>query len=424
MRGRFEDENWRVRKDGTRFWANVVITALRDGRRELIGFAKVTRDLTASKRAEEERTARLAAEHAARVKDDFLALLGHELRNPLAPIVTALSLMDLGDQHAARARAVIERQIGHMMVLVDDLLDVSRIGRGKLSLQSEDLDLRSAIATAIEAASPLIDQRGHRLTVQLPDAPVTLVGDEARLVQVFTNLLRNAAKFTNPDGRIAVRLVVRGDRATVEVEDNGIGIAADLLPHVFELFVQGRQSSERATGGLGIGLTLVRSIVELHHGEVGARSGGTGRGSTFTVQLPTSRPHHERDGDGDDAVPAKTHAPRRLLLVDDNDDARDMLHDLLACAGHHVASVADGASALAATRDAAPDVAILDIGLPGMDGYELARRLHDESPSTRLVSLTGYGQPGDVVRGREAGFERHFVKPVNIRKLLAVIDEL
>ncbi|MBN8281352.1 MAG: PAS domain S-box protein, partial [Gammaproteobacteria bacterium] len=289
--GRFEDEGWRLRSDGVRFWANVVISAIRGRDGELLGYSKITRDLTERRRAEEERTARLAAERANRMKDEFLAVLGHELRNPLAPIVTALELAQLsGNGQLSREHAVIDRQVKHMMRLVDDLLDISRITTGKVELRHRPLDLRAVVEKSLETVSPLLEQRRHRLEVAFPDDPVPVHGDESRLSQVFTNLVTNAAKYTEPGGELRISIAARAPWIEATVQDNGRGISAELLPRVFELFVQGDQGVERQPGGLGIGLPVVRSLVELHGGTVRAASAGPGRGSTFTVCLPAAAP--------------------------------------------------------------------------------------------------------------------------------------
>ena len=422
--GRFEDEGWRVRKDGSTFWANVVISAVRDHDGKLVGFSKVTRDLTERKRAEEERAARLAAEQASRTKDEFLAMLGHELRNPLAPIVTALDLMKLrGDQGVSREQEVIERQVRHMMELVDDLLDVSRVTKGKLELKRRHLDLRGVLAKAVEIASPLLEQRDQHFELTLPSREVVVDGDEARLTQIFTNLLTNAAKYTEPGGRISAGVRTLNGDVIVEVRDNGVGIDPELLPRVFELFVQGRQGTDRAAGGLGIGLTLVRMLTLLHGGAVEARSAGRGQGSTFTVRLPivsAAEPEQPTRSKANPLQPVAT--PSRILLVDDNQDALELLAEALRAVGHDVRTASDPAAALAALRDFSPEVAILDIGLPVMDGYELAARIRDAlTRAPRLFALTGYGQEHDRDRALAAGFAAHFVKPVDILGLLAAI---
>ena len=419
--GRFEDEGWRVRKDGTRFWANVVISAVRDATGALTGFSKVTRDLTERRRAEEERAARLVAENANRMKDEFLAMLGHELRNPLAPIVTALELVKLrGD--ASHEHTVIERQVDHMMRLVDDLLDVSRITRGEIQLEHQSVDVRDVVARALEIARPLVQQRRHHVEVVVPDHPILVYGDATRLTQVITNLARNAAKFTDPGGRISVEVRQVDGRAVVEVSDNGSGIGPDLLPRVFDLFVQGGQQLDRALGGLGLGLTLVRSLVDLHGGDVEAHSDGPGRGSRFIVRLPVCEPQPMKGATTRRKLGVRV--PKRILLVDDNEDARTLLADLLGVAGHDVRTASDGPGALEIVGAFQPQVALLDIGLPVMDGYELAEHLRALATAPRLVSLTGYGQKSDFDRSREAGFARHMVKPINVHDLLDVIDEL
>ena len=419
--GRFEDEGWRVRKDGSRFWANVVITALRDSTGALVGFGKVTRDLTERRRAEDEAAARKAAEQANRTKDEFLAMLGHELRNPLAPIVSAIQLLKLrGDKRSVREHQVIERQVKQMIHLVDDLLDVSRISRGKIELKRAPMDLRDSLAKATEVAIPLFERKHQNFEVEVPDYPLIVEGDDTRLTQVFANLLNNAAKYTEDGGRIV--LTVRHDRThiIVEVRDTGIGIEPALLPRVFELFVQGYQDADRAEGGLGIGLTLVRSLVKLHGGEVEARSAGARAGSTFIVRLPAADQPLELAPESSAATAVAPGQGRRILVVDDNEDARMLLVEILATFGHSVRSAADGPAALALLEEFKPDVAILDIGLPGMDGYELATRIRrmPEHGKLRLLALTGYGQPEDAASTREAGFDVHLVKPIDIQGLL------
>jgi PAS domain S-box-containing protein len=418
--GRFEDEGWRVRKDGSRFWANVVIRAIRDDLDQLIGFSKITRDLTERRRAEAETAARQAAEQSSRIKDEFLAMLGHELRNPLAPISSALQLLKLrGDPKSAREYQVIERQVAQMVRLVEDLLDVSRISRGKIALKRKPFDLRDALAKAVEIALPLLEQKGHGFEVKVPPRPLMVDGDEARLIQVFANLLNNAAKYTNEGGRVVLAVHHTTTHVVVEVQDNGIGIDPNLLPRVFELFVQGYQDADRAEGGLGIGLTLVHSLVLLHGGEVEARSGGAHQGSTFVVRLPAV--HQELGPEPERASIALPSKRRQILLVDDNEDARLLLAEVLAAFGHEVQTAADGPAALAMLEAFAPDVAILDIGLPGMDGYELATRIRalPGHAKLRLLALTGYGQPADTARTRDAGFDVHLVKPIEIQRLLA-----
>ncbi|HEY5920213.1 MAG TPA: PAS domain S-box protein [Kofleriaceae bacterium] len=423
--GRFEDEGWRVRKDGTRFWANVVISAVRDRHGDLVGFAKITRDLTERRRAEDDRAARVAAEQASRTKDEFLAMLGHEMRNPLAPILTALQLIKLrGDDNAVKEHAIIERQVTHMMHLVDDLLDVSRITKGKLELKRRPVDLRIVLGKAIEIASPLLEQRSHKFDLDIPAEPIGVEGDEARLTQVVANLLTNAAKYTDHGGNIRVAVSLHGDRVQIDVSDNGTGIAPELLPHVFELFVQGSRTLERSSGGLGLGLTLVRKLVELHGGEVTAYSEGIGRGSTFTLCLPRIALDTVDAGDRRTSRIA-TVKPRRVMIVDDNEDALVLLAEALTAAGHVVETSTDPARALQLIDEFKPDFAILDIGMPLMDGYELAEKIRAklDRAAPRMFALTGFGQQTDREKSREAGFAAHFVKPVDVRQLIASIAD-
>ena len=425
--GRVEDEGWRIRKNGSRFWANVIITAVRDIEGTLVGFAKITRDLTDRKRSEDERAARLVAEQANRTKDEFLATLGHELRNPLAPIVTALQLTKLHpDTHLTRELQVIERQVQQITHLVDDLLDVSRIARGKLELRTQVVDLRDSIAKAIEIASPLMEQKGHHFDLEVPPHALLVEGDAPRLTQVFANLLCNAAKYTAPDGHITVLVGRSEGHILAEVRDDGNGIEAELLARIFEPFVQGPQGSAQAGGGLGLGLPLVRSLVELHGGKVEARSPGPRMGSTFTVRLPeaTGGAVRERERTLSAAFRSMPPARHRILVVDDNDDARMLLADILSELGHEVTTAANGPAALETIRSSSSEVAILDIGLPGMDGYQLATAIRGVRPDVRLIALSGYGQATDRARSSNAGFDRHLVKPVEMRRLLETIAEL
>jgi PAS domain S-box-containing protein len=421
--GRFEDEGWRVRKDGSRFWANVVITALRDPSGKLVGFGKVTRDLTERKRAEEEAAARLAAERANQTKDEFLAMLGHELRNPLAPIVSALQLLKLsGSVKNVREHQIIERQVNQMVRLVDDLLDVSRISRGKIELKKKPVDLLEVLARAAEMSIPAFERKGHKFVVHAPSHPLIVSGDDARLIQVFANLLTNAGKYTPDGGQVQLTVKEVGREIEVEVRDNGIGIEPALLPRVFELFVQGYRDAENAEGGLGVGLTLVRSLVELHDGRVEARSAGRGSGSTFTVRLPlhTQAAQAEPLPAFGEAFEQSTGPRRKVLIVDDNQDARELLAELLQTLGHEVKTASDGPGALELMRRFAADVAVLDLGLPGMSGTELATQIKQRDPAghIQLIALTGYGQPSDRLQTRAAGFDLHFVKPIDLKVLV------
>jgi signal transduction histidine kinase len=373
------------------------------------------------------RVAREQAESGSRAKDEFLAVLGHELRNPLSPILTALELMKLrGDGHVTREHAVIERQTRHLIRLVDDLLDVSRVTRGVLELRKQRVDLRDVLAKATDIASPLLEMRRHSFEVQAPARGALLLdADEVRLAQVIANLLTNSAKYTPPGGHVSLRAFRSGSELVLEVRDDGQGIAPELLPRIFDLFVQGRQPLDRGTGGLGIGLALVRSLVQLHGGTVTAQSKGPGRGSLFTVRLPALG-MTELDRYGSDLAPLSI-ATRgcRILLVDDNEDAAAMLAEILRAAGHDVRTAADGPAALDLAKEFRPELAVLDIGLPAMDGYELGNRLLLQlgPPAPVLFALSGYGQESDRAKSEAAGFALHLVKPLDAASILSAIED-
>jgi PAS domain S-box-containing protein len=401
---------------------------------EVLGCVISFVDITDRKRAAEERqrlleaatAARIEAETANRAKDEFLAMLGHELRNPLAPILTALELMKLRpDESCTREREVIERQVKHVVTLVGDLLDVSRIARGKVQLDRKPVDLARAIEKAIEAAAPLLDERRHRIVVDVAPG-LWLDGDETRICQVVSNLVTNAAKYTPEGGTITVAAARKHGEIVITVRDTGVGIPPDLLPHLFDLFVQGRRTLDRAEGGLGLGLAIVQSLVELHGGTVRARSDGPHTGSEFEVRLPAlATAHHVDERDAAPAQGARG-APRekRVLVVDDNIDAADLLSDALEGLGYETRTAYDGPSALEAAAAFDPDIALLDIGLPAMDGYELARRLRGllaDGKPLRLIALTGYGRDADRTLTRDAGFDAHMVKPIDLAGLDAAI---
>ena len=391
-------------------------------------------DVTDAKRAAEERLrlleraneARAEAEAANRAKDEFLAMLGHELRNPLAPILTALEVMkNRPEPGAIRELDVIERQVKHVVMLVNDLLDVSRIAQGKVELHRRPIALAHVVARAIEACSPILEERRHQLTIEI-EPGIVVDADEARLCQVISNLVTNAAKYTERDGRIEVVASRVADEVIVVVRDNGMGIAPDLLPTLFDRFVQSKRTLDRSEGGLGLGLSIVRSLVMLHGGTVDVRSQGIGRGSEFEVRIPAcdraiegpAAAIHSQDGAAADS--------RRILIVDDNSDAAEMLADALAAMGHETRVAFDGPSGLDAAAGFAPDIAFLDIGLPAMDGYELARKMRTELafPHLRLVALTGYGQESDRQRSAEAGFDSHMVKPISLVAVTSAIKRL
>ncbi len=358
-------------------------------------------------------------------KDEFLAMLAHELRNPLAPISAAAELMELArldSDGMRRTSAVIRRQVRHMTGLVDDLLDVSRVTRGQVTINRHPQDLKAVVTTAVEQARPLIEARHHRLSISLPPEPAPVMGDENRLVQIIVNLLNNAAKYTPDGGEIAIGMARSATHVEVSIADNGIGIAPELQARMFELFSQAERASDRSQGGLGIGLALVRSLVELHGGEVGGVSAGAGQGSRFTVRLPLAGPPQVQI---ERRAVARTGSvtEQQVLVVDDNTDAADMLGMLLEADGHAVTVVHGSQAALDAVEKSFPGVCILDIGLPEMDGYELARRIraHSRMHGALLVAVTGYGQDSDRKKALDAGFNEHLVKPVDTGKLLQML---
>ena len=360
-----------------------------------------------------------------RNKDEFLAILGHELRNPLAPILTALHIMRLrsNDPATAAERAVIERQVSHLSRLVDDLLDVSRATMGKIDLRRERLDLAAAVARAVEMARPAIDAKGHQLEVDVPVGALFVEGDLVRLAQVIGNLLQNAARYTDPGGHIHVDGRREKGEMILRVRDDGRGIPKERLASMFELFVQGDPEGS-SRGGLGIGLTLVRSLVQLHGGSVEAFSEGPGKGTEFVVRLPASSRESERVSPAaTQPVKQVAHEPRRVLVVDDDVDSAEMLSRALQAVGHEVRQEHDGESALIAAAQFQPDVVLLDLGLPGMGGIEVARRLRElpQLASVRIVALTGRGEPRERTRSAAAGIEAHLVKPVDLETIIEAI---
>jgi signal transduction histidine kinase/DNA-binding response OmpR family regulator len=395
---------------------------------------EITVQVLARQRAEalmrELQASEAKAEAANRAKDEFLAVLGHELRNPLAPILTALQIMRLRDRDSgAKERSIIERQAQHLVRLVDDLLDVSRITRGKIELKTERVELGDVVARAIEMTSPVLEQRQHHLDVHVLARGLAVDGDPDRLAQVVSNLLTNAAKYTERGGRITVSAERRGDEIAVRVKDTGIGIAPEMLPRVFDMFVQEQQALDRSRGGLGLGLTIVRSLVAMHGGTVEVHSEGRNRGSEFVVVLPAAvvrPPAGSRQAVAPNGARRGAGSGSRILVVDDNEDAAELLASALEIMGYTTCVAHDGPEALKLAAEFDPDLALLDIGLPVMDGYELARRLHDDPGLRRvpLVAVTGYGQPSDRQRSEAAGFDAHLVKPVDIERLAALIRQL
>jgi signal transduction histidine kinase/CheY-like chemotaxis protein len=374
-----------------------------------------------------EQLARQRAEAASRAKDEFLAMLGHELRNPLSPILTSLHLMELRDAHSSvKEREVIKRQVSHMVRLVDDLLDVSRIASGRVELKKRVVELSSVVSAALELTQPLFEQRRHRVLVEVPDHGLAVDVDRGRMVQVVSNLLTNSAKYSGVGSRIELRAERRGDYVALTVTDNGVGIAPELLGSVFDLFVQGARTLDRSEGGLGLGLSLVKSLVEQHGGAVSAKSEGPGRGSEFSFTLPLVTAAELDSAPRVTSPPPERKHAQSILLVDDNRDAADSTAQVLREVGHDVRVAYDGPTALELSKERRPSLALLDIGLPVMDGYELARRLRELQPGAplKLVALTGYGQKADRERSREAGFDAHLVKPVAMVELLTLVSDV
>ena len=468
--GRFEDEGWRLRQDGSRFWANVVITTLYYPDGSVRGYLKITRDLTERMRSEEglrharaelemrvnERTTELGEANRAlkaeiaerhlleqelrkrvagmaeedRRKNEFLATLAHELRNPLAPIQYAYELMNLaGNNQNLRdeAHGILHRQVQHMVRLIDDLLDLSRITRNKLELRRDRVDLSAVIEDAAETVRPILEARGHDFRMRLAPGPVLVHADRTRLAQVFSNLLNNAAKFTDRGGLIRITSERTDDHVVVHVKDNGIGIAPAMQPRVFDMFVQADRSLERTQSGLGIGLTLVKRVVEMHGGTVAVQSEGQGHGSDFSVRLPidAATPVRMRQDSPEDEDMTRT-AGVRVLVADDNEDAVRSLAMMLRAMGHEVHTARDGAEVLESAATVMPNLILMDIGMPRMNGYDAARRIREQpwGRTITLVALTGWGLEEDRRLAAEAGFDRHVVKPVEastLREILASV---
>jgi PAS domain S-box-containing protein len=403
-------------------YIDFVYQPIRDANGAVSGIFVEGADVTARKQVEDELRA------ANRQKDQFLAMLAHELRNPLAPIMTAAQLLKVGSldpRSVANASEIIVRQASHMTDLVNDLLDVSRVTRGLVTLEKEELDLNVIVSAAVEQVRPLIDARRHSLTLQLSGHSAHVIGDRTRLVQVISNILNNAAKYTAPGGRLTLSVSVDEQRVVVAVRDNGVGIAPDILPYIFDLFTQAERTPDRSQGGLGIGLALVKSLVALHGGTVYVSSDGLGKGSEFRICLPRlAVPSDAADGEASSAGQQARDA-LRVMVVDDNVDAAQMLAALLEVQGHAVCVEYDAKGALERTRRERPDVLLLDIGLPDMDGYELARCLRGqpESAGAILVALTGYGQSQDRKEAEQAGFDHYLVKPADMDQVNEVLAE-
>jgi len=429
------DDDSFVRTDGSTELTRWEVRPWRDARNEIGGIVIFTEVITERKRAEEDRRQLVAQARVAealrevdRRKDEFLAMLSHELRNPLAPIATAIEIMRLReptDDAIVWARDVIARQTAQLTRLVDDLLDVSRITLGKITLNRSSLDLRPVVAQAVEAAQPLLTARHHHLTVDVSAQPLPIWGDGARLTQIISNLLNNAARFTADGGHIELAVRRDGTRVVLSVKDDGVGIPPDMRERVFDMYTQIEWPAQRKQEGLGIGLALVKRLVEMHDGDIEARSEGTGRGSELIVRLPIAAGDRIAEG----AAPGARGAAggsrlERILVVDDNVDAAESLSRLLRLQAHEVRVAHDGLAALAAARDMKPDVVLLDIGLPKMDGLEVARNLraHGDGPRPLLVAMTGFGQADDRARTAAAGFDHHLTKPVDPKLLQSLMQ--
>jgi signal transduction histidine kinase/ActR/RegA family two-component response regulator len=410
-----------VRADGSVLYVQNDVEPLYDTHGQIYGCVSVVVDLTERKLAE------TGLRNADRRKDEFLATLSHELRNPLAPIRSAIEVIRLahGDQEIIeKARATMERQLLHLVRITDDLLDVARITQDKVQLRRERIDLRAVMQSAIEATRPMIDAQGHTLTVQLPEAPVWADVDFTRIAQALSNLLSNAAKYTEPGGQIGVTAASDANTATITVTDTGIGIPPVLLPRIFDMFTQLQAHRDRTYGGLGIGLTLSRRLVQLHGGAIDASSGGPGRGSQFTIRLPLENVPRGKEArpEAEEGMPRQ--AGCRVLVAEDSPDAAEMLSLMLSIKGHDVRVAADGEQAVAIGSAFEPQIAFVDIGLPRMDGFEVARHLRELlGRRVLLVALTGWGQDEDRRRSREAGFDHHLTKPPEPEVLDRLIAE-
>lgn len=436
--GRGEDDRWHIRKDGSRFWCSGVMTPLRDEAGLVHGFAKIMRDLTERYRQQEKQRkseALLRQQHAAlqqanQSKDRFLAVLSHELRNPLAPLRNTVQLLQQQTPESSELQQVyniLDRQVRLLTRLVDDLLDLSRITSGKLGINKELIEVSVVLERAVEMARPAIDAHRHNLSVEPLNEPIWLQGDSIRLEQAVINLLTNAAKYTEEGGKIWLSAERQDTNVAIRVRDTGVGLEAEMLPRIFEMFTQVDSSTNRAQGGLGIGLSVVKRIAELHGGSVDARSGGPGTGSEFTLRLPAVLAAiGEKDASYEAAK--KAASALRILVVDDNADSADSLALLLKHMGHDVQAVHSGAAAIHVVKHFQPQVILLDLSMPILDGYQVAQRLrlHLDMKQVVLIALTGYGQENERQRTLDAGFAYHLVKPIDpqqLQELLAVLTE-
>jgi PAS domain S-box-containing protein len=416
-------ETVRVTKDGRRIDISLTLSPVRDASGKIVGASKVARDITERKQSE------AALREADRRKDEFLAVLAHELRNPLAPIRNSLHILRLTGQDDANVKRVgemIDRQVNHLVRLVDDLMEVSRITRGKIELRREAVEVAAVVRSAVETSQPLVEAAGHRLALSIPPEPLAVEGDPVRLTQVVANLLNNAAKYTDRGGQIWLTVRREADSAVLSVRDTGIGIPDEMLTRVFGLFAQLDHAADRGQGGLGIGLALVKSLVEMHGGTVHARSDGPGKGSEFLVRLPLVRVAPVPQPSKPDFRTLPLLPPRTVLVVDDNRDAAESLGMLLRLLGADVHLAFNGPEALDAAVRYKPAVILLDIGMPGMDGYEVARRIRNLSDfrDVTLIALTGWGQEGDLRLSQSAGFDHHLIKPADVNALGTLLVSL
>jgi PAS domain S-box-containing protein len=419
--GRVETEGWRMRKDGSRFWARVIVTALYDSNSNLRGFAKVTQDLTQRRHAEN-------LEDSAKDIHEFIAVLAHELRNPLAPIRNAVHVMQMtGNLEPASKKIIqiIDRQSSQLARIVDDILDISRITRGTMTITKRHIPIANIITRAVEAARPGIDSAQHTLDIDSIDSTLIIDGDEIRIAQALTNILNNAARYTDRGGRISISVSSRktGDHrsALITVRDNGRGIPPHLLNAIFGMFVQGQNKTANADSGLGVGLALARSIIELHHGTLQAKSRGQGHGSEFVIEIPLVA---VPEAANDSSARKPGSAVRRILVVDDNVDAATMVAYFFNQLGHNVYTAHSGDEALRINATFLPEIILLDLGMPGIDGLEVARRIRRQrfAHDPIIVALTGWGKPDDERHTKEAGFDRHFLKPMEEAQLLRLLE--
>lgn len=427
--GSFEEEGWRVRKDGTLFWANVVITALRNDARELVGFAKVTRDLTDRLHADEQKLSLVRSQEGERRKDEFLAVIGHELRNPLSPMATAIHLIKTkGAAGCEREIEILERQFSQLTRLLDDLMDVSRTLRDNVKIDPQPIEISLILKRALEVAASHFTKNAHTVSVDVPDRGLVVNADIERMTQVFGNIFNNAAKYTDPGGKIQVHAFREGSNVAINVRDNGRGVDERSVTRIFELFTQGERGLDRRGGGLGVGLAVAKEFVERHGGNISVASEGVGKGSTFTVRLPRSAAMETPLPFPVQKIPspAASSAARRVLLIDDNEDGAELVRLALGQLGHIVEVAFDGSTGLERAAAFEPDIVFLDIGLPGLSGYDVVRALRKTSAGKTIpiVAVTGYASTSHRNQATEAGFSAHVAKPVDISVLQTLITSL